>query len=683
MYNSIVKYCIDYPYKVLILTFFLLLVVIPALLSIEIKTSNLDLIDNDNPEVVNFLNFAESFGTPNSLVVVFENGDEKDRIKAVEISGPILREIKGVRKVLDRAPSGSPFEMSVSSSFFKTRGGEAYFLYIQPDNARSELNTIIPLLGEIRSKLELALSNLNIKIGYTGIPQYALDDQTLIRNHLSLVSLLSLVLVVMIFLIGFHSLRAPLFATFSLIISLIFSFGFVKIYPSYLTLLSSPFIMLIIGLGIDYGIHIVSLKEELARRFNLSERDALLRAVLELKRTLLSSCVTTAGVFFILYFTDFQAFRELSIIAGVAMLLCLVMMITLLPALISRFPVGVSSHLPEENNLSFINRGIAIGKVVAPVLLLLSVLSLFSFSPKFDSNYLNLQPKNSDAVRLERMIVSNSRFSPYFVGFKLGSIKEVKDLKLLLKKEPTVGDIRSVEDILRIFNGTVPKEFEGIFSDSEGNYAVLAFPSKDIWNDEFQAEFLSRMKTLHSSATGLPYIGSLMIQKTKEALEKTEIFALCLIFFVVYLDFRSLIWTFVVIIPPIFSVLLLKSTMILLGLSFNPLNIMSIPIVLGTAIDNSIHIAHRYRVERGNLGLTLSGCSRSIVLTWLTTLAGFGGLMFTTHEGLKSFGVLLSVGITLGFLLSMFLLPCLLALVNRYYPCFILCGNEEKNTENL
>ena len=48
-----------------------------AVLLMEFRTSNLDLIDHDIPTVRRFLDFAESFGTPNVLVVVLEGKDEK------------------------------------------------------------------------------------------------------------------------------------------------------------------------------------------------------------------------------------------------------------------------------------------------------------------------------------------------------------------------------------------------------------------------------------------------------------------------------------------------------------------------------------------------------------------------------------------------------------------------------
>ena len=52
-----------------------------AAFRLELKTSNLDLVDPDLPVVARFRDFARNFGTPNMLVVVLQ-GESPARVRA-------------------------------------------------------------------------------------------------------------------------------------------------------------------------------------------------------------------------------------------------------------------------------------------------------------------------------------------------------------------------------------------------------------------------------------------------------------------------------------------------------------------------------------------------------------------------------------------------------------------------
>ena len=69
--------------------------------------------------------------------------------------------------------------------------------------------------------------------------------------------------------------------------------------------------------------------------------------------------------------------------------------------------------------------------------------------PGFDTDYLNLQPLDSEAVRLEREMVRRSDFSPELVVFTAESRDELKELTWRLADDEAVGTVRS----LRSFEG--------------------------------------------------------------------------------------------------------------------------------------------------------------------------------------------------------------------------------------
>jgi predicted RND superfamily exporter protein len=131
----------------------------------------------------------------------------------------------------------------------------------------------------------------------------------------------------------------------------------------------------------------------------------------------------------------------------------------------------------------------------------------------------------------------------------------------------------------------------------------------------------------------------------------------------VYADFRRWRWTALALLPTLLTAAALPAGLKLLGVSFNPLNVVALPVVLGIAVDDGVHLVHRYLRERGDLRATLAGAGRSIVLTSATTVAAFGALAFARHRGLASFGLAIGLGVTLALLLSVLVLPPVLAWV--------------------
>ncbi len=106
--------------------------------------------------------------------------------------------------------------------------------------------------------------------------------------------------------------------------------------------------------------------------------------------------------------------------------------------------------------------------------------------------------------------------------------------------------------------------------------------------------------------------------------------------------------------------------MTLLGIELNMANVIAIPLILGIGIDNGVHVIHRYRIEgAGNIGTVLSTVGRAILLTSITTIAAFGTFAFGLYRGLSSMGIILGLGITICFFMSVYLLPAMFGAIEK------------------
>jgi predicted RND superfamily exporter protein len=112
------------------------------------------------------------------------------------------------------------------------------------------------------------------------------------------------------------------------------------------------------------------------------------------------------------------------------------------------------------------------------------------------------------------------------------------------------------------------------------------------------------------------------------------------------------------------SGLCLLATMAVAGWSWNLLNLMALPLMLGTGVDYSIFMQLALRRHGGDLGQVRRSIGRALLLCGGTAMAGFGSLGCSSNPGMASLGRVCAVGIGANMLVSVFLLPAWWARVN-------------------
>ncbi|HEV2435661.1 MAG TPA: MMPL family transporter [Verrucomicrobiae bacterium] len=105
------------------------------------------------------------------------------------------------------------------------------------------------------------------------------------------------------------------------------------------------------------------------------------------------------------------------------------------------------------------------------------------------------------------------------------------------------------------------------------------------------------------------------------------------------------------------SGLCLLAIMTVSGWTWNLMNLMALPLMLGTGVDYTIFIQLALRRHGGDLNLVRRSVGRALMLCGGTAVAGFGSLGFSSNPGMASLGRVCAVGIGANMLISVFLLP--------------------------
>ena len=105
------------------------------------------------------------------------------------------------------------------------------------------------------------------------------------------------------------------------------------------------------------------------------------------------------------------------------------------------------------------------------------------------------------------------------------------------------------------------------------------------------------------------------------------------------------------------SALCLLTVMRLAGWSWNLLNLMAVPLVLGTGVDYSLFTLLALRRHRGDQVVAYRSVGRALLLCGGTGIAGFGALGMSSNAGMASLGRVCAVGIAANMLIAVYLLP--------------------------
>lgn len=260
--------------------------------------------------------------------------------------------------------------------------------------------------------------------------------------------------------------------------------------------------------------------------------------------------------------------------------------------------------------------------------------------------------------RMIREVIARLRLDPSaFSGYERWMADDLSAKLESFKRELSPGPVTEKN---------LPAVLRARFIASSGNYLVQIYPRGDIWGDAPLERFVTALRSVDRDVTGPPVQTYSIASVMRRGYERAAALALIAVFLFVFADFRSLRDASLAAVPLLFGGAWLLEAMGALGWEFNLANLFAVPIIIGTGVDNGVNILYRWREERNKSQLILSrAVGKSVTISSLTTIAGFAALIPATHRGISSLGWVLSLGVTLILIATLFVLPALLVSIGR------------------
>jgi predicted exporter len=157
--------------------------------------------------------------------------------------------------------------------------------------------------------------------------------------------------------------------------------------------------------------------------------------------------------------------------------------------------------------------------------------------------------------------------------------------------------------------------------------------------------------------SGWQLLGGEIFGRVKGNIWKVVVPMVCLVFFSLWLAFRRWLEILLSLSALLLGGLCLLTVMRLAGWSWNLLNLMAIPLMLGTGVDYGIFMQLALRRYGGDLPMAYNSVGRALLLCGGTAMAGFGSLAVSSNAGMASLGEVCAVGIACNMLIAIFLTP--------------------------
>ncbi len=480
---------------------------------------------------------------------------------------------------------------------------------------------------------------------------------------------------------------------------------------------------ILVGMGIDYGIHLYG-RIGIELKTGQSLEKAVTTSLSDTGTALLAAAATTIAGLLTLLLGHFDGFKEFGMVASYGLLLCVLGALFVTPptlALLQRLglrslatrespPVNVQAEPPRKRLLLAL---VLVGVVVT------CVLGYFAPRAKFENDFRKLRgAKTGATIGYGKAVGKRSGTAPaVFLGRTRAQMSAVQDFmltKLNEDRDPRVSSvitlytfvpeadrqtareklIKEIHEIVkkRIFNRTkgekkrlitelrsmaqakpfteddIPIWARKLVSEKNGDVGLIghmytkirdwdAYEVRAFKNDYQGLKFEGKQVPVASSG----FILADVVEMVQQDGKRLFLFVTAALLLILLAFTRSIRATLVLMGVILVSGVWIAGIMGLFDLRLGLYNVLVVPVLLGVGVDSAVHLYHRHlHLGPQNILYNLRTTGVTIVASSLTTVAGFSGLLFVSHKGLQTIGVLATIGVGAGLVAVSLFLPFLL-----------------------
>ena len=208
---------------------------------------------------------------------------------------------------------------------------------------------------------------------------------------------------------------------------------------------------------------------------------------------------------------------------------------------------------------------------------------------------------------------------------------------------------------------TLPASVRDRYISHDGHLRLEVFPAGNISDQVKMRAFSDAVLSVAPQATGSPVEVTGAADVVVQAMLQATAIAGILIAIVLLISLRRPIDVALVLIPIVLAGTLTLASTVWLDTPFNFANVIVLPLLIGLGVAGGVHLVVRSRISRADLGLFETNTPRAVLLSALTTIGSFASLATSSHRGMASMGVLLTIAIIFTLICTLVVLPQLIS----------------------
>lgn len=642
-----------------------------------------------------------SFSLAKAKYPIYNNG----KLNFDELYNPSRSE-KALKSLFGKLPS---ITKQLVTEDFKNQ-----FFYIQLNPTPSIEAKRKIIVSEIRSILEKSYSNYYL----TGPPVLNEAYSFGIYKESMLFGVLTVLVITLMLLFLLPSKRYLLMSLLSVAVPLTLLFGIITSLGFALNMISMLIPTILMVYSVSDVVHIINIYHKEGLKYSNIPKIKLI--TLTIRKSLTPCFYTTLTTFvgyFALYLSPLPAFKNMGIFTCIGLFLSffLVYAITIIgfSYMSSSFevvkPVFSSKLISQTQFINWLNGFTSRYKntiiVGFTMVLLYGVFSIFQI--KIDTNSLDLLAEGKakqDLRYVESKLGASSRLQLNISlqsGAKMISKEAITLLQAFqskLEENPLISNSVSVVDIKSFLEKRNPILVQPNMSQEDIEAALSTVDNDDngffkLFSDDFKSagitvsfkemktsqleQMLADIKrdfenTFDSKIYSLKINGfAVVFAQLNNFILETQFksfFAAFLVgFLCLWVFIRNFKTTILVLIPNVLPLVILAIFMSLLDIPLDVTTAMITPIMLGIAMDDTIHLVYKYKRVKGVSGSSEKRMNSAMIYTgnalFSTTIALLAGFLIISASAVPSvrdFGLLCAVTVSMALITDIFYLPALL-----------------------
>jgi predicted RND superfamily exporter protein len=363
--------------------------------------------------------------------------------------------------------------------YLVARDGSTLLLLISPVDPPDDPDSARRLLAGLEARLAPVVPAFpGVRVALGGAPVQDVQEQETVARDMRRTSLVAAAGVLALSVWAFASIPTALIANLVLALAVFLTLAATKLFVGHLNTISSVFVAIVLGTGIDFGIYLMGLYSD---ALPLHGERAMEHALVTGMPGIVTGGVTPAAAFYSLMLHEFRAFRELGLIAGTGLLISLIAMLTVLPALVvllaRRLGPGAARPRPVAAPRILVRASAATRWVLLACAPLMLLAAAGAARVRFEYDLTRLQAPSSAAIQSERTLRREFGLSSDFVMVRSRSLADARRASAALASHPEVGRVDSVSAVASELDRGEDPAVARILAWSRGRLPVAPAPA--------------------------------------------------------------------------------------------------------------------------------------------------------------------------------------------------------------